>query len=464
MTRLTNQLLYSLIFFLNLSLFVSCSSNDSDEPKVRPKLISSIPANNASQVLVTTTTIELVFDCNVKFGSESISINDKAISWLNITSDKAIIKIDNISLERGQTYTLLLPEGAVLSRENKLAAESINISFSTEPIPTISNSPCMPGASAQAVNVYRFLKENYGTKIVSASMANVNWNFAEANLVYAATGKYPAMATMDYIHMFTPTTDNPTWKVGYDNTDEVEAWWKNNGLVAASWHWMVPKSESQIGTSNVTYNPTETTFRPKAALTEGTWENTQMKADLAKIASLIKKLQDKNIPLIWRPLHEAAGNIYNYTDGKAWFWWGADGAEAYVKLWQYMFNYFKNEGINNLIWVWTTQTKDSPFYPGDDYVDIVGCDIYDKSAADNAAQYQSVVKSYPNKIVTLSECGNVGTISAQWTSGARWSYFMPWYTNDAKNLDGHKHANTAWWTDAMNSEFVITRDKMPSLK
>lgn len=40
------------------------------------------------------------------------------------------------------------------------------------------------------------------------------------------------------------------------------------------------------------------------------------------------------------------------------------------------FNYFKKEGINNLIWVWTTQTKDSEFYPGDEYVDMVGRDMY----------------------------------------------------------------------------------------
>ncbi|MFR5757995.1 MAG: glycosyl hydrolase [Bacteroides cellulosilyticus] len=60
------------------------------------------------------------------------------------------------------------------------------------------------------------------------------------------------------------------------------------------------------------------------------------------------------------------------------FWWGSDGADTYKKLWRYMFNFFKEKGINNLIWVWTTQTKDVDFYPGDEYVDIIGRDIYNR--------------------------------------------------------------------------------------
>ena len=37
-----------------------------------------------------------------------------------------------------------------------------------------------------------------------------------------------------------------------------------------------------------------------------------------------------------------------------------------------MFETFKSKGINNLIWVWTTETNDDTWYPGDEYVDIIG--------------------------------------------------------------------------------------------
>lgn len=208
-------------------------------------------------------------------------------------------------------------------------------------------------------------------------------------------------------------------------------------------------------------------------MVEGTWENGILKDDLKEMADYLKLLQIKNIPVVWRPLHEAAGNIYEYSGGSAWFWWGANGAESYKQLWIYMFEYFEAQGLNNLIWVWTTQTKDDDFYPGDEYVDIVGRDIYNVSDASAiSSQFISVQEKYPTKMVTLSEFGNVAPISEQWSDGAKWSYFMPWYdydrTNDISEADfastDHIHANAAWWQDAFNQSYVITLDQMPSLK
>jgi mannan endo-1,4-beta-mannosidase len=191
------------------------------------------------------------------------------------------------------------------------------------------------------------------------------------------------------------------------------------------------------------------------------------------MAGYLKLLRDKNIPVVWRPLHEAAGNIYEYSGGTAWFWWGADGADAFKNLWKYMFDYFEAEGLNNLIWVWTTQTKDNAYYPGDDYVDIIGRDIYNLSDVSKiTAQFLTVQQTYPNKMITLSEFGNLPFISKQWADGAKWSYFMPWYdyerTNNTSEVDfantDHEHANAAWWQDAFGQSYVLTRDQMPSLK
>ena len=70
-----------------------------------------------------------------------------------------------------------------------------------------------------------------------------------------------------------------------------------------------------------------------------------------------------------------------------------------------MFDYFKAQGLDNLIWVWTTETGDADWYPGDEYVDIVGRDLYGNDAADCASQYQTVVSEYGSKMVALSECG-----------------------------------------------------------
>ena len=355
-----------------------------------------------------------------------------------------------------------------------MKAPQLTISFSTVKKPEIKPVDaelCTSNPLPQAKKVYDYLISVYGSKTLSASMANVSWNIAEAELVEKATGKYPAIAFFDYIHL----AWSPANWIDYSDTKIVEDWWNANGLVGASWHWNVPAKEGDTDLNKYTCTPGNgtqnsdgnwtTTFRPKNIFTEGTWESNIAKADLEKMAGYLKLLQDKGIPVIWRPLHEAAGNIYEYNGGTAWFWWGIDGAEAYKKLWRYMFDFFKGKGIRNLIWVWTTQTKDADFYPGDEYVDIIGRDIYSQTVGtDNASQYNLIFGSYPQKMIALSECGSVAKLSEQWSAGANWSFFMPWYQYDATTLVGHQHADQAWWKVAMSQDYVITRDRMPSMK
>ena len=132
-----------------------------------------------------------------------------------------------------------------------------------------------------------------------------------------------------------------------------------------------------------------------------------------------------------------------------------------------MFDYFKVQGLDNLIWVWTTEGDDAAWYPGDEYVDIIGRDLYGDSAADCATEYSNICASYGNKMAALSECGysedtgtSVGTISEQWAAGARWSWFMPWYDGASATTS---HADQEWWQDAMMQDFVITREDLQDL-
>ena len=436
-----------------------------DNQEVDAATVKSLTLSYNKMVTLSSTAVVTVNGSNV----------EPAISSTNVTIP--------LALESGKSYTVNAAEGTFVGKlEPNTVSPAFSLTFTTKKVEDVDNSKITrtlsnPDATQQAKNVYEYLLSQYGQKTVSASMANVNWNFAEAELVNKATGKYPAMATMDYIHLFTLTSHNPFpgWKVAYDDVTEAEKWWNNNGLIAASWHWTMPNTAGGEMEQKYTCTPGDgsqkngnwtTTCKPSNIMKNGTWEKTIADEDLEIMASLLKKLQDKGIPVIFRPLHEASGNTYGqYAGGGAWFWWGIEGAEVYKQLWIYLYDYFHNAGVNNLIWVWTSQNNgDTDWYPGDAYVDIIGQDIYNKSAADNANDFTKLQTTYPNKMVTLSEFGGVGKISDQWSKGARWSYFMPWYKYDATTLDNHDHADTAWWTDAMNNANVITRDQMPSLK
>lgn len=340
---------------------------------------------------------------------------------------------------------------------------SISVSIKSQPLTS----------NAEAVKLYNYLSQQYGKKTISSVMAEWNWNHNVADKIYNAVGKYPAMNCYDFIHIFVPQGNG--W-IDYTNIAPVKEWADAGGIVSLMWHFNVPKSEtSTITTSGggVTFTPSETTFKASNALVEGTWENKWFYQEMEKVADVILKLQAQNIAAVWRPFHEAAGNATakqqaNWT--KAWFWWGYDGAETYKKLWIAMYDYFKQKGVENLIWVWTTQNyngnsagynQDTDWYPGDNYVDIVARDLYGYNADKNVQEFTEIQATYPSKMVVLGECGTdtdsktaFANIADAWTAGAKWGWFMGWC--------GDNLPSNEWWQAALNSEYVITRDEAKS--
>jgi mannan endo-1,4-beta-mannosidase len=455
---------YWTLLYLIVLLF-GCGKEGEEVPvdTISPEVKQSQPEEGAVAVPLDAS-VTVTYSEDVKLGkAHKITVNNQTVEATVKGNELIIYTV----LEAYTDYTVNISATSILDLAYNYAP-AFTFSFSTKPETVVEINPnlAVVNPSVQAVNVYNFLKENYGAKIISSTIANVSWNTNEAEWIHQHTGKYPAMHTFDYLHL----PSSPANWIDYSDTQVAEDWWNNNGIVSACWHWNVPTYQ---GSGSYTSTASETTFSAANALEEGTWENTILKADLAEMAGYLKLLQAKNIPVVWRPLHEAAGNIYEYSGGSAWFWWGADGAEAFKNLWKYIFDYFESEGLNNLIWVWTTQTKDSDFYPGDEHVDIIGRDIYNVSDASAiSSQFSSVQEEYPTKMVTLSEFGSVAPISEQWSEGAKWSYFMPWYDYERTNNTSepgfastdHVHANAGWWQDAFSQSYVITRDQMPSLK
>ena len=159
------------------------------------------------------------------------------------------------------------------------------------------------------------------------------------------------------------------------------------------------------------------------------------------------ELQEAGVVVLWRPLHEAAGNYGKWGGtGKAWFWWGSEGPEPYIALYRNMFDYFTNEkGLHNLIWVWNGQEAD--WYPGDKYVDIVGYDIYDdvnKHKAGDKYYKDLMAWSGSNKMAAISEAGYVPSTDALKDSASKWLYYMIWNDDDTLKDDSKKDNNNFW--------------------
>ncbi|MFA5046272.1 MAG: glycosyl hydrolase [Paludibacter sp.] len=313
----------------------------------------------------------------------------------------------------------------------------------------IASTLVSPNPSTQTVNLYNFLKANFGTNIISGTMAAHSTNINEATWVHDNTGKWPAFTFFDFIDH---TNLNQNW-VNYSTPFTLgQEWWNNNGVVGFSWHWRDPLTKSGA------FYTADTNFDVSKISDSNSAEYKAMIVDIDVIAGYLKQFKDAGIPVIWRPLHEAAGG---------WFWWGAKGPEPCKALWRLMFDRLVNyHGLNNLIWVWTTDaTADAVnWYPGDDYVDVLGMDIY-PGENQHGSQYISFLKVKElfggKKLITLSECGSVPDPALMKEYGDTWSWFMPW-NGDYTESDTHNGA--AWWKKFFSYDYVITRDKMPSLK
>lgn len=145
-------------------------------------------------------------------------------------------------------------------------------------------------------------------------------------------------------------------------------------------------------------------------------KNKVFTAYLDTIATYANKLQESNIPVIFRPLHENTGG---------WFWWGTGNmAESYKSLYAYTREYLESKGVHNMLYVYSpngpleTEAEYMSRYPGDAYVDILAFDYYndfntypaesDTSFFDHLDQTCQVVSSLAkqhNKLAAISETG-----------------------------------------------------------
>lgn len=206
-------------------------------------------------------------------------------------------------------------------------------------------------------------------------------------------------------------------------------------------------------------------FDASKVLVSGTRENAVATADVAKLAGYLKLLKDANIPVLFRPFHEASGD---FTWG-SWFWWGNSGTEVTNDLWKWLYKTLTDDyGLNNLIWVWTMQTSDEgklatvaqvkSAYPGDEYVDIVGADIYADALSDQTDQFALINQAVDGKkIVALSETGNLLDVEAQLTENCLWSYFMGWYEQDGNGPGFLTWNKNNEWSTVLNNPAVLNR-------
>ena len=290
-----------------------------------------------------------------------------------------------------------------------------------------------PGATKEAVALYAYINDMFGKKTLSGQMFS-GWGFDEIKYVHDVTGKYPAIKGFDFIQA---SLNDSVVKGAIE-------WWKAGGIPTIMWHMGAPG----IGEG---YENSKKEIDIDKCFEKGTPEYDSFRTELKTKADLLERLQQANIPVLWRPFHELNGN---------WFWWGKQGPDKFKKLWITMYDYFVHDRkLNNLIWVLCyTGKPDSKWYPGDAYVDIAGADTYNVGDRIMDTMYSAVKDIAGTRVpITYHECGVPPNPDSCLVKGVIWSWWMEWHTNFIRQVD------TTYLKYVYRHDLIITRDEVPDI-
>jgi len=318
----------------------------------------------------------------------------------------------------------------------------------------ITDTLVNPNATSSTKKLYKFLKDNYGKKILTgfvgkaATVADESKG-NELDYIRTTTGKTPAVFNLDFIF----DSNDCAWTPSPTVHEQAIDWWKKvdgHGILSAQFHWQLKGSDGNVNFyyfNTTNYNgPTD--FDVNKAIIEGTDENKRIIADIDKISRYLKQMQDVGMPVLWRPLHENDGT---------WFWWGAYGSAPAAKLWNIVYDRMTNyHHLNNLIWVWCGHMdENTPL----DKIDIIGLDIYSDDHSSHYLEYFNALQfTNGEKMVVLSENGRIPDINKCVEDNAWWGYFQTWYGDF---MLSEEYNSKDLLKSIFNSPFVLNQEDLP---
>lgn len=389
-----------------------------------------------------------------------IAVNGKKLQDFSASGSGKFEKVTfkNIYIEKGKTAISVIPVDGGLDVDclTLTASEDISKLDLTISKPALSNKDSDYNAKA----LYQYLCESYGKQVLLGQHDTIGTS-AETDMIYKTTGKYPAIRFGDL--MLATEKDSITTDTEMNIAMD---WASNDGIVGYMWHWAAPDDKRE-------YYADQTDFDIKKAVTKENIAQLSLEdikklqkdgklskecvavvQDIDTVSERLSTLRDEGIAVLWRPLHEASNGD---------FWWGND-KEAYKWLWKLMYErQTKYHKLNNLIWVWSAQNAD--WYVGDEYCDVLSCDVYDDGNKDAQVNIMLFLQSISkNKPIAMSECGSFPDIQSIADEKAMWAFIGQWGGNYLMTDDGKlaEENNTAAELIKMyNNNLTLTRDKLP---
>ncbi|MDE6097907.1 MAG: glycoside hydrolase family 26 protein [Muribaculaceae bacterium] len=246
-----------------------------------------------------------------------------------------------------------------------------------------------------------------------------DWRYVEGNSdVKTLAGAYPGMMSWDMGMIEVDSANNLDGVPFAFMASEIVKQHERGGVSTISWHPLNPVTGG---------NSWDTSASPLQLMQDNPAVGDTLAVWVDRVADFIGSLRDQNgkrVPVIFRPWHENSGS---------WFWWGSAyrDDQQYTDLWKLTRERFDAKGIDNVLWAYSPD-KDIDreqylaTYPGDEYVDILACDIYHFDGENGVADFRRRVDSQFPYIV--EEAARRGKLAAFAETGLEGITMPEWYT------------------------------------
>ena len=320
-----------------------------------------------------------------------------------------------------QVYMMLLPVIIIAcsckSTPLKPAVEPVDAIPYISPIEKPVDTLLTAETRALLINLKRLRETGILFGQQDATMVGVDWkNTENRSDVKELTGTYPALYG---------------WEIsGAGNNDNIDSIpfvlirqrmieaFNRGGVNTVTWHLNNPVT----GGTAWDVTPALQQILPDSSLVDF------YKSELRKLAGFFGQLKNSKgtlAPVIFRPFHENNGN---------WFWWGKGHCtpDEYIDLWRFTVSYLRDTlHVHNLLYTYSTdmfetQKQYLERYPGDEWVDVLGCENYwdfqsGSSISNGISQLKMLVDMamQRKKLAALTECGFNGIPVKNW-----WTQFL----------------------------------------
>lgn len=366
--------------------------------------------------------------------------------------------VSAVSLTKGDHNIRIIKSWGWIELDKITVKTGAKISNSTY---NVTSSLVNKNSTANTKKLYSFLKDSYGKYVITGQQCDGGINGNEFKAIKNLTGDYPALLGLDLMD-YTPS--RTAFGASSSAVEKAIEFANKGGIVTLCWHWNAP-TEYLNSTANSSdgwwggfYTQSSKFDIAKVMNGQDAKGKKLLDRDIKEIAKQLKRLEKAGVPVIWRPLHEGSGG---------WFWWGAQGPDAYKKLWKYLYKELTNTyGCNNLIWVYNGQSAD--WYPGDEYVDIVGEDIYPGNHVydPQVSRFKQAINyGSKTKITALTENGCIFDIDSAVSINALWCWFMTWgneFTVNGSNYS-EKYTEKSVIQKMYASKYSLTLGSLPKI-